>query len=163
MKLIIASLVVFSLVILFLFALFPADISVSRIVQIRCSPEKLRNKIADLREWKSWNELLGNALENKINAPVTTDSTEIRKGAFDVLLLKVLPDTVFTRWQYEKKSFRGNFNLTEMKGQVILEWTLHFHVKWYPWDKLSSMFYEKSLGPVMEKSMMNLRKELEGF
>ena len=38
---------------------------------------------------------------------------------------------------------------------------LKFHVKWYPWEKLASMFYDKQLGPMMEKSLVNLRNELE--
>ncbi len=48
-----------------------------------------------------------------------------------------------------------------MNGQTVLEWTLKFHIKWYPWEKLASMFYDKQLGPVMENSLLKLRNELE--
>jgi hypothetical protein len=68
---------------------------------------------------------------------------------------------VFTRWQHDGKSFKGNFILTDMNGRTVVEWTLYFHIKWYPWEKLASMFYDKQLGPVMEKSLINLRNELE--
>lgn len=162
MRLIIASLVVFSLIILFLFALFPSEISVTRVIQINRPPEQIRKKIADLREWNSWNELIRSVNSNKnADAPYVQDSIQIRKGFFTVNLLIALPDTVVTRWQYQKKQFISNFNLSELQGQVIVEWTLHFNVKWYPWEKLSSMFYDKELGPQMEKSLLNLRGELE--
>ena len=163
MKLIIASLIVFSLVILFLFALFPSDISVSRIVQIKSSKSRVSKKITDLREWKSWNEFLFNtSSQNNISKTQDTiDSSHVKMVNVTVDLLKATPDTVITRWQHDGKSFIGNFIMTEMNNQVVLEWTLHFHLKWYPWEKLASMFYEKQLGPQMEKSLINLQKELE--
>ena len=43
-------------------------------------------------------------------------------------------------------------------GQTIVEWTLHFHMQWYPWEKLASMFYDKQLGPLMEKSLIESAK-----
>jgi hypothetical protein len=161
LKLIIASIVIFSLVILFLFSLFPADITVSRVVQIKSSPEQVLKKVADLREWSRWNALLINADDKKNPTPVFSDANLIRKGEFTVELLKSTPDTVITRWQQQGKAFTGNFILTQMDNQVMLDWTLHFHLRWYPWEKLASMFYDKQLGPVMEKSLLNLRNELE--
>jgi hypothetical protein len=160
-RLIVASLVVFSLIILFLFALFPAEISVTRVIQINRPAAQIRKKIADLREWNSWNELIRSVNSNKSEAPELQDSSQIRKGFFTVNLLKVLPDTIVTRWQFQKKQFISNFNLSELQGRVIVEWTLHFKVKWYPWEKLSSMFYDKELGPQMENSLLNLRGEIE--
>jgi hypothetical protein len=164
LKLIIASLIVFSLVILFLFALFPSDISVSRIIQIRNTPERVYKKIADLREWKSWNEFLFETYAANSQAGYgqgRNDSNYLDRINVQVELLKALPDTVITRFRHSNQSFTGNFIMTEMNGQTILEWTLVFHIKWYPWDKLASMFYEKQLGPVMEKSLLHLQKELE--
>ena len=163
MKLIIGSLIIFLLVIVFLFALFPSDISVSRIIQIKNSKEQISKKIADLRSWKTWNELLKYPPAKDITDRYSgrIDSNFIQIGAMSVEILKSGRDTVLTRWQQGNKSFTGNYILNEINGQVILEWTLHFHIKWYPWDKLASMFYEKKLGPLMEKSLINLQKELE--
>jgi hypothetical protein len=162
LKLIVISLIVFSIIILFLFALFPSDISVSRMVQISRPEAVVRKKIADLREWK-WNEFLGNAFNDTLTgfSHGRLDSDYIQQPSVSVNLLKAMPDTIFTRWQHGSKSFTGNFILKQMNGQTILQWTLYFHIKWYPWDKLASMFYEKQLGPVMEKSLTNLQQELE--
>jgi len=68
---------------------------------------------------------------------------------------------VFTSWKQGDKSFIGKYILTEDNGQTILSWILYFHVSWYPWEKLASMFYDKQLGPQMEKSLVKLRDELE--
>jgi hypothetical protein len=163
LKLVVISLIVFSIIILFLFALFPSDISVSRMVQINRPETVVRKKIADLRQWK-WNEFLGIAFAADTvagHSPGNLDSDYIHQASVSVDLLKATPDTLFTRWQHGNKSFTGNFILKQMNGQTMLQWTLYFHIKWYPWDKLASMFYEKQLGPVMEKSLTNLQQELE--
>ena len=76
-------------------------------------------------------------------------------------VLKVAADTVITKWTNGRKSFTGTYIMTEMHGQTVLEWTLKFHIKWYPWEKLASMFYDKQLGPVMENSLLKLRNEME--
>jgi hypothetical protein len=162
LKLIIASGIVFFIIILFLFALFPADISVSRVVQIRSSKSLVRKKIADLREWKNWNSLIsGVNSANKISEPDVCDSTFITREFVRIDLLKATTDSVITRWRHKNKSFTGNFILTDMNGQVVVQWTLYFHLKWYPWEKLASMFYDKQLGPGMEESLIKLQKELE--
>jgi hypothetical protein len=164
LKLIIGSILIFSLVILFLFALFPSELSVTRVIQIKSSPGKVQKKIADLREW-NWNEFLYDAFVSKF--PIRygggeIDSNYIHLVNVSVDLVKVVPDTVITRWQHANKSFLGEYIISpQSNGQTILAWTLHFHIKWYPWDKLASMFYEKQLGPLMDKSLMNLQKDLE--
>src|ERR1700733_6556458 len=99
LKLIITSGIVFFLVILFLFALFPADMSVSRVIQIRCSKNLVQKKIADLREWKNWNSLVSSVdSANKISEPDFSDSTFITREFVRIDLLKATPDSVITRW-----------------------------------------------------------------
>jgi hypothetical protein len=161
LKLIIASLIIFSLVIFFLFALFPSDISVTRMVQIRSTRERVSKKIADLREWRTWNDMLPNGSSIIARQSDRTDSDNISRGGIYIELLKSGRDTLITRWRNGKKTFTGNYVLSEINGQVILEWSLHFHLRWYPWEKLASMFYDKQLGPLMENSLLKLKKELE--
>ena len=164
MKLFIGSLLVFSLVILFLFSLFPSDIIVTRVVHINRSREEVIKKIDDLREWKKWNEFIIRADAGGITNPVRfhrSDSAIIDMGNVHIRLVKVFSDTVFTVWSRGDDSFAGNFILVETNGQTILAWDLKFHIKWYPWNKLASMFYDKNLGPQMEKSLMTLKNEME--
>jgi hypothetical protein len=163
-KLIVASLVVFTLVILFLFALFPSDISVTRLIQIRAPENRVREKIADLRLWKDWNEFVRKPATSEIaiaRQNIGADSVYIDIGSVRVNLSGVYPDSISTVWRHGADSFTGNYYLKKVNDQTIVEWTLRFHVKWYPWTKLASMFYDKEMGPVMEKSLINLQKELE--
>ena len=164
MKLVIASLVVFSIVILFLFALFPSDIAVSRVIQINRAPADVTRKIDDLRQWKSWNEFVIHPSPREINNTTNehgADSTFIDIGGVHIQLIEVHADTVVTIWRHGEDSFSSIFQIIETNGRTILAWDLKFHIKWYPWDKLASMFYDKNMGPLMEKSLLNLKNELE--
>lgn len=163
MKLVIASLIIFSIIILFLFALFPSDISVTRVLRINGKQEQINNKIGDLRQWKNWNEFVIHPPQRDIRSGQSdiTDSALLRIGAFTISIQKNQQDTVVTEWKQGDKSFSGKYVLTEVGNQTIVEWTLFFHVKWYPWEKLASMFYDKQLGPAMEKSLLNLQKNVK--
>jgi hypothetical protein len=115
-----------------------------------------------LREWNSWNLLYGFGSDKTMNDTAgKIDSNFIHDLNVHIDLLNVTRDSVYTIWRHGGKSFLGNFIMSEKNGQTTLEWTLHFHIKWYPWEKLASMFYDKQLGPMMEKSLINLRNELE--
>jgi hypothetical protein len=164
LKLIIASLIVFSLIILFLFALFPADISVSRIVLVKSSSEKVHKKLADMREW-NWNEFVYDAFPAGFVSSIgdgRIDSGYIHLRNVTIDQVKDQPDTVTTRWQHGSQFFMSSFTLSpQPDGSTVVEWTLHFHLRWYPWEKLASMFYNKQLGPLMEKSLVNLQRQLE--
>jgi hypothetical protein len=163
LRLVIGSIVIFSLVILFLFALFPSSVSVTRMVQIKSSEDKILNKVSDLRTWRSWNEFVNfPTVKNDPNTKpdsiwvdyLRVDGNEISRSVVD-------RDHVYTLWSKSKRAFVGQFIIDGKNGTPVLIWTMQFNVKWYPWEKLASMFYDKQLGPVMERSLIRLRDELE--
>ena len=43
---------------------------------------------------------------------------------------------------------------------LTLQWYMDFRLAWYPWEKFSSLFYEKTYGTMMERGLMNLKKRL---
>jgi hypothetical protein len=160
LRLILASLIIFSLVILFLFALFPSDISISRLTQINSTQEVIRSKIVDLRQWKTWNEMYLSQLSDS-GKSYRVDSNYISLGNASIKLLNAGKDSILTRWRNGNRDFTGTYILTKMNGGIVLEWSLHFHLKWYPWEKLASMFYDKQLGTLMENSLSKLKMEVE--
>jgi hypothetical protein len=162
-KLIVASILVLSIIILFLFSLFPADISVSRIINISHSKHEIQKTISDLRTWKKWNVLISMPPTKDIidTASEKSDSTFLIENNLRVQLIKIDNDTVFTKWENGNKYFLSDFTLTEVNSQVVLQWTSHFHLRWYPWEKLAGMFYDKQIGTPMEESLVNLRTMLD--
>jgi hypothetical protein len=163
LKLVIGSIIILSLVILFVFALFPSNVSVTRMVQINCSEDKIRTRIADLRTWKSWNEF-AIIMVGKINPNNKPDSSWVdylRVNGNEISLAGVDQDHVNTIWSRGDRMFAGQFIISSANKTPVVIWTMNFDVKWYPWEKLASMFYDKQLGPIMERSLIQLRNELE--
>lgn len=163
MRLVIGSIVILSLIILFLFALFPSTVSVTRMVQINSSEDKIMNNISDLRNWKRWNEFV-NSPGIKKDPNSKTDSMRadyLRVDGNEIFLSVVDHDHVSTFWKRGNRMFTGLFIIDAKNGPPIVIWTMNFDIKWYPWEKLASMFYDKQLGPLMEKSLIQLRNELE--
>jgi hypothetical protein len=42
-------------------------------------------------------------------------------------------------------------------GTITVQWYFDFYLKWEPWEKFSSIVYDKQLGPVMEESLIKLK------
>jgi hypothetical protein len=43
---------------------------------------------------------------------------------------------------------------------MTLQWYMDFRLSWYPWEKFSSMFYERTYGVMMERGLFNLKKKM---
>jgi hypothetical protein len=163
LRLAIGSIVILSLIVLFLFALFPSTVSVTRMMQINSSEDKILNRISDLRTWKSWNEFV-NSPVSKNNPGTKTDTDRADHlwiGDNEISILVTDRDHVNTLFTHGNQMFTGQFIIDAKNRPAIVIWTLNFKVKWYPWEKLASMFYDKQLGPLMEKSLVQLRDGLE--
>lgn len=43
---------------------------------------------------------------------------------------------------------------------LTLQWYMDFRLSWYPWEKFSSLFFERTYGAMMETGLSNLKKRL---
>ena len=48
------------------------------------------------------------------------------------------------------------------ENNVTLQWYMDFKLRWYPWEKFRSLFYENIYGVQMEKGLSNLKELSEG-
>jgi hypothetical protein len=163
-KLILISIVILCIAVLFVFSLFPSHIRISRVVNIHASKEKIHAAIDDLNTWTKWNEFINQPNINKIvSTPSSGKEAFVESGGMRVTILSSVEDSIKTMWtQKDKQQFNGGFNIADAEDQnTVVEWYFNFYFKWYPWEKLGSMFYDKQLGPVMEKSLLNLKNYTE--
>lgn len=49
---------------------------------------------------------------------------------------------------------------TPTSDSLTLQWYMDFQLSWYPWQKFSSLFYERTYGAMMEKGLANLKMQL---
>ena len=163
-KLILISIIMLCIAVLFVFSLFPSHIRISRIIGIHASKEKIYDALNNFDDWQKWNEFISqNNAPKKISTPSGGKGAFIESGGMRIVIEESTGDSIKTSWlQKDKQQFDGGFNIVSMAdNDFTVEWYFNFYFKWYPWEKLGSMFYDKQLGPIMEKSLSNLKKYSE--
>jgi hypothetical protein len=161
-KLFLISAVVLFLVVTALAAFFPSNLRMSRAIDITASKENVFKNINDLKEWDKWNQFVINApLTNKKNSiPSFGDGAFITSDQLKIIIDKSTADSVTTFWdQSNGKHFSGGYNLFELRpGTITVQFYFDFHFRWYPWEKFSSLLYEREIGTVMEGSLNKLKE-----
>lgn len=157
-KLALISFVVLFLLLTAMMSLLPRTIRISRAININAPQQQIRAKLADLNGWKEWNEYV----KAMAHPQISTDS--IYSEEVSIAVRAVYPASIETVWhqQRNRKTFPGVFNLIQGGSVTAVQWYFDFSFNWYPWEKLSSITYDKQLGPQMEQSLENLKKTIEG-
>ena len=145
--------------------LLPSEIMVAKVLNIAAKKDSLYNQINDLTNWEQWNQFTTNkALTHKIfSNPSFGKGASMKTDQLIVSITESNPDHIKTNWsQTNAKSFEGGFNLYQQtKDSVSVQWYLKFQFKWYSLSKFTSFFYENQFGPVIESSLLNLKRLAE--
>ncbi|HVU55211.1 MAG TPA: SRPBCC family protein [Puia sp.] len=145
--------------------LFPSRLRVSRAINVAAPRGRIDTAIGDLHRWVLWNKFV--QATPLTGMTFSTPSSGV--GAFlhaDQLSLTVTtatPDSMALDWRLSNgKHFEGGYNILQNGGDsmVIQSW-FDFHFRWYPWEKLGILVYDKNFGPVMEESLSGLKRYLE--
>lgn len=140
-KLGIISVIVFSILLFLMSLLIPSHVRVSRAVDISAPKQAVYAKIASPDQWKDWNELASEKLSIQVKSKE--------------------PSLVTTAWTYKDKSVESSFWFEESANITVVQWYFDFRLRWYPWEKFGSITFDKQYGPLMERSLNNLKKLVE--
>lgn len=161
-KLALISFVVLFLVITAISLLLPSTVNVSRAIDINAPIDSVYNNINDLSKWKNW---YANYDSSNVTYSGKTagEGSAITMNKTTVTILRSNPDQIQTLWRSGTKSLEGDFNFFHQQNssQISVQWLFTQHVRWYPWEKFASIVSDKVMGPVMEKSLNNLKKVIE--
>lgn len=157
-KLALISAVILFIVIYLFSLIIPSTVRVSRAMNISAPKDSLVAQLADLRQWKRWNEMANNP--DNTNKQFTADS--ITTGELTITKTAQTGDTLLTDWQQKNaRVLNSGFTWYGGDGQLVLQWYFDIKLRWYPWEKFGSIVFDKQMGPPMEKSLGNLKKLLE--
>lgn len=155
-KLAVISVVAFILLLTAFSALLPAHVRISRAVSITASPAMVSAMLNNCTQWEQWNEYIKSLPEKSI----TTNSIHSKQLTVTI----IYSDTSATKtiWrQANGKTFPAVFSLTAQGRFTVVQWYFDFYFRWYPWEKFSSIVYDKQLSPLMEQSLDNLKQRIE--
>lgn len=158
-KLIIIGAVALFIVMLVLSLLIPSHIKVSRAINLNADCDTVLKRIDDLKEWKKWYPGFENV---NLTETVTKDNKIVAANAGGIRISVVMANDSVVAVQMFKSDRPVNVSWKLIHYSHVDSLTLHnsmdFDLKWYPWEKLSGLLFEKTYGPVMEEGLRKLAK-----
>jgi len=161
-KLGIISIIVFSILITIISLFFPSHVRISKAIDIQTEKDSLLAQLSNAVNWKNWypgadtSELV--MIAGKAKGIVTADKkwlmiTSISDSAI-IVSKRIGPDTrkLLSGWNI----FPGH-----IPNSFTVQWYMDFHLRWYPWEKFSSLLLEKRYGAMMEQGLARLKVLLE--
>lgn len=157
-KLAIISAVVLFLIVLGITSLIPSHVRISRAVNIHASQKAIMGPVVNIQEWMGWNELLKGIPPSEIQYRIQQLNTD----SLSIKITHATADTVKTVWKsHSGREIAGVFTFRQAGEVTIVQWYFDFHQRWYPWEKFASINFDKQWGPMMEKSLDNLKNIVE--
>ncbi len=128
--------------------LFPSHIRLSKAINL---PNERQRIFALLNNDTSWH-------------PAYKDTASVKTfSAMGKKVVERTDSTLVTRLQQKgRRSVISGWQVygTPVTDSLTLQWYMDFDLEWYPWQKFSSLFYERTYGAMMEKGLNNLKQQL---
>lgn len=140
LKLVLISAVAFFVLMLAFSLLIPSQVRISRAVDINTNRVRLMPLVSGMEGWARWNPY-------------------VRPGNGSALTVESVTDSlVKANWLAGGKQFKTALAIYDLKsGTLTVQWYVDFQLRWYPWEKFSSILYDKQLGPIMDESLRSLK------
>jgi hypothetical protein len=164
-KLAILSFIFIFLLITGISLFIPSHIRISRAINIGADNNVILMPIRDPSKWKNWYPGLDTAklfYEGGIvkgvvlnedplhHVYITIDKETGNEITAEFISKNLRP----VNYVWRTLSYSNSDSIT-------LQWYMDFHLRWYPWEKFSSLLLEKSYGTKMEKGLSNLKQLAE--
>ena len=128
------------------------------------------DEIRDLNHWQDWNLLLDGAKDLKVSQNNHVTDTTSRIEWIDIAERK---NQIAVTGSNDKglvtdihigdqRPLVSGFSIEKRpKDSVQVVWYIIETLKWYPWEKFYGMMAGDMKGPLMEKSLANLKRRME--
>ena len=155
-KLAIISILVFSLLITGISLFFPAHVRISKAIDISAAKDSLMTHLTHPVYWKKWYPGADTA-DLIMNGIRTSNGKElVVTGITDSTITTIVSGSGTKENESGWNIFPGR-----IPNSFTVQWYMDFHLRWYPWEKFSSLLLEKRYGQMMEQGLTNLKAKLE--
>lgn len=160
-KLAIISFIFLFLLVTLISLFFPSHIRISKAIDINTTGENAGQYIDNLREWRLWHPALKDIPEDEIK--INEESSLSVKGTLIRIVDKKPGEVMLDIKKEEGRTVKSSIKIISHAGAdfLTLQWYMDFNLRWYPWEKFKSLFYENIYGVQMEQGLANLKLLLE--
>jgi hypothetical protein len=160
-KLGLISVLVFALLITGISLFFPSQVRISKAIDITGDRDSVWMQIKDPANWKNWYPGADSMAPLYVGGEIKGILSDSMQG----LLLTAVTDSTALATNTGPLAKKGESGWNIFPGgvpnTVTIQWYTDFHLRWYPWEKFSSLLLEKRYGPIMEQGLTNLKKRVE--
>lgn len=155
-KLALISFLFFFLLITGISLFFPSHIRISKAIDINAPRDSVQKMISQPVFWKNWYPGADTLEVYEADGVIKG----IRMPGNQVLMITGYNDSLVTAANSTSDKERANmgWNLIQSNPKTVtVQWYMDFKLRWYPWEKFSSLFLEKRYGPVLEQGLAKLK------
>lgn len=140
----------------------PSNIRISKAVNIAAKAGTVFTQVNEPGNWKNWFPGLESSKlfyeEGVVKGVMIGDTS----GQY-IRIMEKKKDEVVTELRSGSKKITSGWKLisSAQSDSTTLQWYMDFKLRWYPWEKFSSLLFEKSYGLKMEQGLNNLKKLVE--
>lgn len=128
--------------------LFPSQLRISRATNL---PNKRQQIFRLLENEKDWHPAYSDSTSAKAIKEMSRSEVQRTDSTYSYVLQQQGRKKVGTGWE-----IYGAPNA----DSLTLQWYMDFRFSWYPWEKFSSLFYERTYGTMMETGLGNIKKKI---
>ncbi len=161
-KLAILSFIFIFLLITLISLFIPGSIRISKATNIAADDRVVYTYVDELPDWKQWHPVLKNVPENEF---VVLDDSSVKVQGTSIRVVGRKNEEIIT----EMVTDNGRPIISVLKvirhqegDSSTLQWYMDFKLRWYPWEKFKSLFFENIYGFQMERGLENLKQLSEG-
>jgi hypothetical protein len=153
---------IFLFLLVTLISLFiPGNIRISKAMNTAVSEEQISKYVSQPAEWITWHPALRDLPKNELII-LKDGSVNVKGTTINVVERK--PGEIISEINHgNSKPVISGMKMIHHPGSdsLTLQWYMDFKLKWYPWEKFKTLFYENIYGVQMEQGLANLKELLE--
>jgi carbon monoxide dehydrogenase subunit G len=141
----------------------PSHIRISKAINIAATADTVLRQVNEPVKWKNWFPGLESSklfYEAGVVKGVIIDDSARQF----IKIIETKKDEIVTELTSGSKKIVSGWkiiNYDRSGSATTLQWYMDFKLHWYPWEKFSSLLFEKSYGIKMEQGLNNLKKIVE--
>jgi hypothetical protein len=157
-KLGLLSFVFLFLVITVISLFIPGNIRISKAKNFAVDDKAYFQNIEELDKWRNWHPALKDLPEREIT--IFKDGSIKVKDTKISVIEKKQEEVVTEILQDNGRPVISGFKIINhaQRDSSTLQWYMDFKLRWYPWEKFKSLFYEGIYGAQMEQGLSNLKQ-----
>ncbi len=142
---------------------FPSTVRLSKAINIHATCDDLGYEIADMSKWTKWNPFVADAYRQQI-LRISNDS--LSANNFKIKWKYKSPDklvAVMDNGIHRPGNMGWHCITYPHTDSLTLQWFIDVPLRWYPWERFSSLILENSYGPKMQEGLQNLKQLIEKY